>query len=172
MEPNTPTYRQAEVRDQEEIVALYRALVGTPFCTWTPTYPSPDNVASDIRCRALHCLSDANRIVAVAAARVNPELDSLAWDPRLKKPCDLARIGVHPDFQKRGLASMLLTEVIAKTRQDGYDGMRLLVGKTNKPALRLYEKAGFSLCGETVAYDIDWFCSQLVFASMPVRASY
>jgi len=154
----TPTFRHAETSDLDEIMQLYRILVGTPFCTWNEEYPSRELISEDIRARHLYCLCDNERILAVSAACVIHELDPLPWDARIKNPCDIARIGVLPAMQHRGIGSMMLRNIIEEIRRSGYDGIRLLVAKANIPALRMYEKAGFSICGETFAYHVDWFC--------------
>ena len=58
---------------------------------------------------------------------------------------------------------MILQHVIEVIKEDGFDGIRILVSKTNPAALALYEKNGFKKRGETVKFEMDWFCYQLKF---------
>lgn len=56
---------------------------------------------------------------------------------------DLLRLGVHPDYRRRGIAGNLLTQAV-KTYPEA---MMLFVRKTNEPALLLYKKTGFRIAG-------------------------
>ena len=59
----------------------------------------------------------------------------------------LIQIQLVPDLQRRGLATQLLAKIIAEASSLGAS-IRLGVLKTN-PALRLYERLGFLVVGET-----------------------
>jgi ribosomal protein S18 acetylase RimI-like enzyme len=152
--------------DADEILYLYHSLIGTSGCTWSLDYPCMANIVEDIGKASLYCLRDvANRIVAVAAAGEYNELDndSIEWDAAMQHPCDLARIGVLPGLHHRGLGSLLLAHVMRDVQKRGFDGIRMLVSKTNSNALALYNKNGFSCCGEIFMYGINFYCFQLVF---------
>ena len=43
----------------------------------------------------------------------------------------------------------------------GFDGVRILVGKQNKAAIKLYKKFGFYCCGETNKYDHEYYLFEL-----------
>jgi ribosomal protein S18 acetylase RimI-like enzyme len=81
----------------------------------------------------------------------------------MERPCDLARIGVLPNMQKRGIGTAILKNVINAVKERGFDGIRMLVSKTNPAALAMYDKNGFSRCGETFMYGIDFYCYEMVF---------
>jgi ribosomal protein S18 acetylase RimI-like enzyme len=53
---------------------------------------------------------------------------------------DIASLVVHPLFQRQGVASLLLTDVLI---QFGNKDIRVLTGATNLPALALYQRYGF-----------------------------
>ncbi len=156
--------RLAEHKDSASIVQLYHAIIGTPGCTWDEEYPSAEDVAEDIKLSCLYCLEDGiGTLVAVAAAGAFEELSHLSWDARMNKPCELARIGVHPSMQHKGIGAMILKEVIKDCQKRGFDGMRFLVSKTNPGAIALYNKSGFRECGETYMYGHDFYCYQRIF---------
>ncbi|MFD2330253.1 GNAT family N-acetyltransferase [Cohnella sp. GCM10020058] len=54
-----------------------------------------------------------------------------------------AGIGVHPEHEGRGLGSILFFKLCEALRDVGADYMSLFTGSTN-PAIRIYEKAGFT----------------------------
>ncbi|WP_312632494.1 GNAT family N-acetyltransferase, partial [Mammaliicoccus sciuri] len=62
------------------------------------------------------------------------------WKP--KKPCDLARIGVKPAFQKQGIGTFILQNIIKTAKEKGYDGIRMLGSTTNSAALALCDTSG------------------------------
>jgi ribosomal protein S18 acetylase RimI-like enzyme len=101
-------------------------------------YPNKENVESDINSKSLYILKYNDKIVAVAAAGSFNELDHLHWEP--KKPCELARIGVVPTMQKHGVGTIVLQNVINSMKRKDFDGIRMLVSKTNSAALALYNK--------------------------------
>ena len=140
---------------------IYRSLIGTPGCTWTLDYPNRQSAESDIDSHSLYILKKENKIIAVASAGEFNELAHLRWS--LKKPCELARIGVIPTLQKQGIGTVILQNIIQTAKENGYDGIRMLVSKTNPAALALYDKNGFEKCGEVIMYGIDFYCYQIAF---------
>ena len=56
-------------------------------------------------------------------------------------------IAVHPDVRRRGLGGLLLRESLDAARKLGARRATLEVRRSNTPALRLYEKAGFEEAG-------------------------
>lgn len=152
-------FRLAEPEDETEIWNVYQGIIGTQGCTWDAEYPSVVEIITDIKMKSLYCMTDdRGKIIAVATAGALDELEDLAWDARMTKPCELARIGVLPSMQKRGLASKLLDAVIEDCKRRGYNGMRFLVSKTNENALTLYNKFGFQKIGEVFRYGHDFYC--------------
>ena len=161
---NEYIFRLAEPKDSEEILRLYRSIIGTPGCTWTEDYPDMEEIINDTAMRSLYCMTDGDgQIIAAAAAGPLDELSDLEWDPGMTKPCELARIGVSPSLQKKGIASKLLCAVIEDCKSRGYNGMIFLVSKTNSSALALYNKFGFKNTGEVFRYGHEFFCYYKLF---------
>lgn len=142
-----------------EIVSIYHSLVGTLGCTWDFDYPSRASAESDINNKSLYVLKKDDKIVAVASVGEFNELEDLQWTP--KRPYELARIGVMPAMQKQGIGSIILLNIIEMVKGKGFDGIRMLVSKTNPAALALYDKNGFERCGEVFRFDIDFYCYQI-----------
>ena len=57
---------------------------------------------------------------------------------------DLQRIGVRPDHRRRGLARLLLADVLAAARAGGADRMLLEVSAANAEAVAFYATQGFT----------------------------
>lgn len=53
-------------------------------------------------------------------------------------------MGVHADHRGRGIGSLLLHAVIARTRELGLEKIELGVYASNEPAIRLYRSVGFT----------------------------
>ena len=117
--------------------------------------PSRVTAESDFNNKTLYVLKKDDKIVAVASVGAFNELGHLKWTP--KNPCELARIGVMPTMQKQGIGTIILQNIFKTVQEKGFDGIRMLVSKTNPAALALYKKNGFVKCGEVFMYDIDFF---------------
>ena len=63
---------------------------------------------------------------------------------------DLSSIELLPAYQGQGIGTQLITTLIAEAHQAGIP-LTLQVLKVN-PARRLYERLGFSTCGETATH--------------------
>ena len=65
----------------------------------------------------------------------------------------------HPDFLRRGVASLLLEHIIATAKSRGYQRLSLETGSGDAfvPALRLYESRGFVSCPPFGCYTASAF---------------
>ncbi len=67
-----------------------------------------------------------------------------ANDPTARgKTWILANVGVHPDYQRSGIAGELMVASLDMVRERGAERVLLQVDYENLPALRLYERHGF-----------------------------
>ncbi|MBI4464574.1 MAG: GNAT family N-acetyltransferase [Acidobacteria bacterium] len=67
----------------------------------------------------------------------------------------ITQLCVDPDLQGRGIGSWLLQQALPQLQQRGFQGVTLTVTASNAPALRLYERFGFSTLKEFNAYAWD-----------------
>jgi ribosomal protein S18 acetylase RimI-like enzyme len=155
------TFSLATREDIPAIVSIYRSLVGTPGCTWDYEYPSQETAEQDIARQELFVLKKGGSIVAVASAGAFDELSDLSW--KSQTPCELARIGVPLNLQNQGIGTEILRRVMEAVKAKGFDGIRMLVAKTNFSALALYEKNGFERCGEVSRFNHDYYCYEIGF---------
>jgi ribosomal protein S18 acetylase RimI-like enzyme len=57
----------------------------------------------------------------------------------------LDKIYVHPEQQRKGYGTMLMSQVEKIARDERFEGMILVVNKSNQRAIQAYEKAGFKV---------------------------
>ncbi len=67
----------------------------------------------------------------------------------------IINIVVHPEFQRRGIATRLMEHVFDEARNRGYEKVYLEVRESNQPAIRLYHKLGFREAGIRPQYYED-----------------
>ncbi len=61
--------------------------------------------------------------------------------------CHLLNLTVHPDFRRRGIATLLFTDILKDLKESGGRFLYLEVRASNHDARRLYEKFGFKMVG-------------------------
>jgi ribosomal protein S18 acetylase RimI-like enzyme len=150
----------AEAADIPDVLALYRSLVGTSGCAWNSEYPNKQIVEQDVAAGSLYILREDGELLAAAFAGDDDELDGLPWQSR--HPCNLSRLGVVLSRQGSGIGSFMVQSIKDAVRERGYDGIILIASKSNPSALALYDKNGFTRCGETEMYGIAFSCYELL----------
>jgi GNAT superfamily N-acetyltransferase len=79
----------------------------------------------------------------------------------------VANVAVHPAFRRRGIARVLMEEVIEHIQaQDGRKIM-LQVQSDNKSAIQLYESLGFETLGSQTIWDLTSAREVIPFAAAP-----
>lgn len=66
--------------------------------------------------------------------------------------CSIYDVGTLPEYRKMGIAYSLLESLIDECKKRDFAFITLEVRSENTPAIRLYEKCGFSLCGRRKNY--------------------
>lgn len=153
-------FMKAAENDKAEILALYRSLVGTEFCAWTDDYPNETDIEGDLSRDGLFCLKDdAGKIVGVISIDHDEEVEKLpCWTEGLKPAAELARLGVREENQNRGVAGKLLQYGMEELKRRGKRSVHFLVCKTNKKAIRSYDKLCFDIVGECELFGEEWWC--------------
>ena len=65
---------------------------------------------------------------------------------------DMMNIAVHPDFRNRGIAQLLIAELISQLATAEVTSLTLEVRVSNRPAISLYDKMGFVQVGRRPNY--------------------
>lgn len=155
------TFGPAREEHKEVVLALYKSLLGTPYCLWNEYYPSMDEIEKDLLREDLFCLWDkeTDALAGVISVDLDPEIDAYeCWSKELVPARELARLGVATEYQNRGIAKRLILSAMDVLRERGYKGVHFLVGKENLIALRAYEKLHFHNVGEHELWGHDYRC--------------
>jgi ribosomal protein S18 acetylase RimI-like enzyme len=70
------------------------------------------------------------------------------------KPCEMKRLYVRPQYRQYGLGKELVARLIEMARERGFDKMQLDTLQRLQPAIRLYERCGFTHTGAYYANPI------------------
>lgn len=153
-------FERATLNDRNEILALYRSVVGSEFCTWTENYPCETDIDGDLSRDALFCLRNTDEeIVGVISIDQDEAVEALScWSRSLQPSAELSRLGVKPEYQNQGIARLLLRCGMEELRSQGKKSVHFLVCKTNLKALRSYDKLHFDVVGECSMYGEEWWC--------------
>lgn len=154
-------FRKAKREEAEEILQLYRSLIGTEYCVWTENYPTEREVEFDLSRDALFCLREkpSGRLIGTISIDDDPEVEALScWSEDLTPVAELSRLGVAAEYQNRGIARILLQEAMAELKSQGYKAAHILVAKDNVKALRSYEKLHFTTAGECELFGHSYWC--------------
>jgi len=93
----------------------------------------------------------ANDMVAVAPDGTIASF-AIYWPDDALSLAQFEPVGTHPDFQRRGLASAVLHESLARLAAAGIERARVMTGGTNERAGRAYRALGFQLVDEVASY--------------------
>ncbi len=153
-------FEKAAKEDKMEILALYRSLAGTEFCAWTEDYPGEQDVDGDLARDGLFCLKDAKgTVIGTISIDQDEQVENLpCWSRELMPAAELSRLGVRTDYQNQGIARMLLKCGMEELKRQGKKSVHFLVCKTNRKAIRSYEKLNFNVVGECEVFGEEWWC--------------
>ena len=153
------TIKKAAEEDRNAILKLYRTRLYGP-ADWNEYYPNEETIEFDLSRDALFVMkNDAGDLIATISIDEDQEVDSLtAWDENIAPAGELARLCVREDMQNQGIARQLLQHGMEELKKQGKRSVHFLVCKTNKKALRSYEKLHFDVVGESDLFDEDWWC--------------
>ena len=157
------SFRFEHVKESEadEVLALYRSLVGTPFCAWTADYPARSDVDFDLSRNALFCLRDEENgeMAGVISIDEDPKVENLTcWTPNRQPGRELSRLGVKEAYQNQGIARKLMAGAIEELRRQGYKSVHILVAKENKKALASYRVFEYEVVGECFMHEHEYLC--------------
>ena len=133
-----PKIRPMQSADLDAVLAIAAASPGAP--AWQPSDYSLYLTPQPPLLRSAFVALDTSSVIGFAAATLL--LDPPAT-PNPENPCELDSIAVHPALRRQGVASALLTVVVAWAEEHGSRRLTLEVRASNAAAIRLYERHGF-----------------------------
>lgn len=162
--PNEMRIMRANMQDVEAIYALYHSLIDLPYSTWDEEYPTREIVEEDVKKHTVLLMRNGQDeiVSAIALWKEFEFADAAAWYSDVTRWAMLSRLGVHRDYQGRGIAKRMLTAAMDAAKAEGCEAVQFLVAKSNPIAQRAYASLGFDICGEAELWEPGevWLCYQ------------
>lgn len=157
-------FRLAKEAETGEIFALYKSVVGKPFCVWNDEYPSLAVIKQDIAEDDLFVLENAGRIIGAVSVVPETETDTAKKRSAGRKAGEFARVVIHPDLQGRRLSSVLISNILQVMKKRGYEIVYIEVALNNIPAQRLYNGFGFKTVGNAALWGNRYYIRELALS--------
>ena len=145
-------FRLARPEEASVVYALYRSVIGTPFCTWNEVYPGLPEIEADLWAGGLFVLAEGERIIGALSVVPENELDHLpGWTVRAGAR-EIGRVVTRLDVRGRGLAGLMVERIADRLRAGGCSALHLSVAEVNLPARKTYEALGFQTVAQVPLY--------------------
>lgn len=158
----------AQEQDIKKVAWLYDSVleweVGKEnFSGWEPgEYPQEWTARELFRDGGLYCIFDGEKVIASAGydSRYDDCFERINWsrDISAEQTLVIHTLTVHPDYRRLGLGEKLMRFGFQLVRDRGLKGVRIDTNAGNLPALRLYQRLGYTEAGrlsDNVHYDGD-----------------
>ena len=157
--------KKAAPQDLDTVEELYGAvcdyLADKPFNPgWRrDAFPSREEAAQYLAADGLYIAWDGDKAVGSIALTASPsaEEDRSGEDDVLY----LHVVAVHPDHLRQGVASAMLDFAAKEAAGRGGSRLRIYVWERNAPAIRTYERSGFTRLGKEdiglSEFGLEWF---------------
>ena len=150
-------FRAAVPEEAGAILALYRSVLGTPFCVWDEEYPGMTQIREDLATDSLFVLTEGDALVGAISVVPENELDELPFWQCPKPAREFARVVIARDWQGKGLAARLVENIEKVIRSRGAQAVHILVAVGNIPADRTYRKLGYREMGRCFMFGHDYY---------------
>ncbi len=162
-------FRNATWNDAENVLLLYKSVLCMPFCTWNESYPGMEEIIEDLSAGTLYVLEENRELIGAVSIVPENELNDLnCWTVK-QNAREFARVVIRPDHQRKGLSALLIEGIIKELQKRNAAAIHIAVAKSNLPAQRLYQKMGFTFCGEAELYGHNFFlCEKSMLLSASV----
>lgn len=156
--------RQAILEDLGAVVVLYDGIIElfqaqTGNMGWRKgVYPTEADFQKAIRAGTLYVGETEDGLAAgmIITQGTDKSYGDAPWQVEAEdeETAVIHTLGVSPRFTGRGLALQMAQGARALAREKGWKALRLDVLKENKPAHRLYRRAGFQyICTKKIFYE-------------------
>ena len=159
-------FRKAKINDAEAVLALYKAVIGMPFCTWNDSYPEEEEIKEDLSAGTLYVLEEDQKLIGAISIVPKNELNHLDCWTIKENAREFARVVIRQDHQRKGLSVHLIEGVIQELQKQNAAAIHIAAAKENIPALKLYQRMGFTFCGEADMYGHNFYlCEKALLLS-------
>lgn len=154
-------FRRAREEELDDVLELYKSVIGTEFCTWNEYYPGKEEIKMDYENNNLFVMMEGNQILGALSVISENELDELEfWNVRDRAVREIARVVVNRRFRGKGIAYEMVKKIEYILKEEGCTAIHLLVACKNIPAYKTYMKAGFEVMGECDMYGNHYYACE------------
>ena len=150
-------FRKAKKNEAKAVLALYKSVLSMPFCTWNESYPGKEEIKEDLSAGTLFVLEEKQELIGAVSIVPENELNDFDCWTIKENAREFARVVIRPDHQRKGLSVLLIEGIIKELRRRNVAAIHIVVAKENLPAQRLYQKMGFTFCGEAELFGHYFF---------------
>ena len=152
------TFEPAGEAELDTALAIARAASESPFSHWDAEYPNREILGEDIAHCELYFLRENGRPIAmISILDEAEEAIEFPWPEVREHTCMLARLGILPEAQGRGLAAETMRLAAESARARGFTTARLLASEDNPLTNHIYQKPGYKQKGRARLWDSEDF---------------
>ncbi|MBT8234958.1 MAG: GNAT family N-acetyltransferase [Bacteroidia bacterium] len=146
--------RRAKILEIPEILLLTQAcareMIGRDIYQWNESYPSEEVLVRDIEKGQLYVLIETVEIIGIIAlcTEIDEEYNSVEWLTQDSRNLYVHRLAVHPNYQGKGHARILMDFAEQYARDQKFVSIRLDTFSQNKRNQRFYEQRGYTRLGD------------------------
>lgn len=149
------SFRKAKPEDQDQIWDILQTGIKRRKAEgsnqWQDGYPNLDVVNSDIEKGYGYVLTDGEAVIGYCAILINdePEYDRLRGEWLSNEDFVVYhRVAIHENYLGKGLAGKMLLHIEEFAKANNIRSLKADTNFDNIGMLKLFEKQGYSYCGE------------------------
>lgn len=153
---------QAKITDYDYILAFYDDVIAhTPnmplYARWKKNqHPTPQGIKAYIEEGSMYIYCENGKIIGAMAITMyqGDDYHAIEWTQQLddNEVAVIHILAVSPDFQGKGIGTMMIRESLELAKQNGKKSVRLDALASNTPAHKIYEALGFQYRGKQHLY--------------------
>lgn len=154
-------FRLAQTQDLPQIKQTFQEIIRqmeqNNLQIWDDIYPC-SFFEDDIKNNRLYVLTQnkSTELLSVFALCDTDEgAGTMAWNEQTAAARYLDRFGVNAHYSRKGIGSIMLQKAKETAKAFGAEYLRLFVVDENLPAIRLYEKGGFTKVNGIYQIELD-----------------
>jgi len=162
--------RHAKLSEIEQILSITKAcaakMISQNIFQWNEYYPNRKAFENDIRRNELYVLLDIEKVIGciVISSNKDEEYDAVNWLTNDGINYYIHRLAIHPDFQHKGKAKVLMDFAEDFAKFNNALSVRLDTFSQNKRNQRFYENRGYQRFGKIHFHkqsEFPFYCYEL-----------
>ena len=149
-------FTPAAESDLPELLALARAAAKAPGSHWGEDYPDEEVLRWDMDHKGLYRV-EGDGVLMGLISLCRDDVEELTWPTPDENACMMSRLGLHPDYQGKGLLLPVFSGAVEQCRALGYRTAHLLVSTDLPRLFRIYERCGFARVGRVHLWGQDFY---------------